>query len=248
MSALLNFAKEEYKKTMLQNKIKIMIVFLIISSIAGGILYFFLKQNIGVEIVTAERYPVYILDILNSFILPLFVIVISSDLVTAELRDGTIKNMFALPINKSLIYAGKILSSVLIITMIVTIIGFICVLTSVIGYGMEVLGGIGAIVFSFLGTIAYLSLLLVISTFISLFIASPSTANFINILLWFGMRTVGVFFAPVQRFLPTSYINWYQPLINGDGLNAIIQPLMFMLSYFVIFLVLGILIFEKKDV
>jgi hypothetical protein len=57
-----------------------------------------------------------------------------------------------------------------------------------------------------------------------------------------------MFLTNIKGFLPTSFVNWYQPLVNGVNLSMALPPLAYMISYCIIFIIAGMMIFERKEV
>ncbi len=248
MKNFINFSLGEYKKLIYQAKTKVILALTVLYAIAMGVVSFIIKNNTGVTVVSPERFPAFILEILSGLILPLFTILIVSELYAAEFKDATIKNLFALPVSKSIIYLGKIVAGAALIGTVILTLGISGLVMNVAINGSDAFSGIGMSFISYSGTFIFLTAVLFITAFFTLLTASPNIAVVMNLMIWFVMGLAGTFLAPVRQYLPTGFTQWYQPLVNGTNATTALPTLIYMLSYCVIFAVAGLIIFERKEV
>ncbi len=248
MNTLVLFTANEYVKIFYQTKTKILIALSVLSALTIGIVSFLINNNTGVQMVAPQRFPMFVLELLTGFVMPVLTIFIGSELLPSEFKDGTIKNLFALPISKSIIYIGKIFAGAIEIGIYLLIIGISSVAVSGVINGTEAFGNLGGLFVSYLGAFAFLVMVLIITSFFTMLINSPGMAIVMNLFIWFGISVAGIFLTNVKEFLPTNFVNWYQPLVNGVNLPMALPPLMYMLSYCVIFIIAGMMIFERKEV
>lgn len=248
MNKLITFSVDEYKKLLYQKKTKVIISLFVIYAMAIGIASLVIENNTGVKIVAPGRFSVFILELLTGFILPALTVYISSELYTAEFKDGTIKNLFALPVTKSIIYLGKILAGAALTATCLLALGISGLLVSIVINGTAAFAGIGSLFVSYFGAFIFLTAVLMIVSFFTLTTGSPNMAIAMNLLIWLVLGVAGTFLTSVRQFLPVSFSGWYQPLINGAGLTAALPAFLYMLSYCIIFAVAGLTIFERKEV
>ena len=248
MNKLITFSVNEYKKLFMQTRTKIILALFVLCSLVVGLVSFFININTGVQMIVPGQFPVFVLNLLTRLVLPVLTIFIASELFIGEFKDGTIKNLFALPVSKSIIYLGKLLAGAAVIGTCLVALGVCSVAVSTVVNGFEAFGSIGGALISYMGAFVYIVVVLVIAGFISLLTGSPSTAVVVNLLIWLGLGFAGTFIAAVKGFLPTNFESWYQPLINGVNITAALPPLLFMISYCVMFAVTGIMLFERKEV
>ena len=247
MNRLILFTANEYIKLLHQTKTRVMIALSILCPVAIGLVSILVKGNTGVQMVAPERFPIFVLELLTGFVMPILTIFIGSELVASEFKDGTIKNLFALPVSKSIIYLGKISAGALEIGTYLLILGASGVVFSAIINGAAAFGNIGGFFVSYLGTFAFLVMLLIISSFFTLLMGSPGMAIVVNMFIWFGIGFAGIFVAPVKAYLPMNFADWYQPLLSGVNSAMALPPLLYMISYCVLFMVAGTMIFERKE-
>lgn len=248
MNSLVLFTKSEFIKLFYQAKTKILIALSIISVAAIGIFTFFISNNTGVQVVSPERFPVFVLELLIGFVMPVLTIFIGSELLANEFKDGTAKNLFALPVSKSIIYVGKVFAGAVVIGTYLLIIGGSSVAVSGVLNGTKAFGNLGGFLVSYLGAFVFLIMVLIITSFFTLLINSPGMAIVMNLFIWFGIGIGGMFLTNIKGFLPTSFVNWYQPLVSGGSLVMALVPLAYMISYCTIFIIAGMMIFERKEV
>ena len=248
MNQLIMFTSNEYVKLFCKTKTKVLIALSVLSAVAVGIVSFLINNNTGAQMVSPERFPIFVLELLTGFIMPVLTIFIGSELLAGEFKDGTIKNLFALPVSKSIIYLGKIFAGAIEIGIYLLIIGISSVAVSGILNGIEAFGDLGGFFISYLGAFAFLVMVLIITSFFTLLVGSPGTAIVLNLFTWFGIGVAGVFLTDIKEYLPTSFVNWYKPLLNGVNFSMALPPLLYMISYCVIFMVAGMMIFERKEV
>lgn len=248
MNRLILFTANEYVKLFYQTKTKILLVLSVLSAVVIGIFSYLVNNNTGVQMVSPERFPVFVLELLTGFVMPVLAIFTTSELLSSEFKDGTIKNVFALPITKSIIYLGKIFAGAIEIGIYLLIIGVSSVAISGAINGTEAFGNLTGIFISYLGAFVFLLMVLIITSFFTLLINSPGMAIVMNLFIWFGIGIAEIFLSNVKGFLPTSFVNWYHPLLNGVNLAMALPPFLYMISYCVIFIIAGMIIFERKEV
>ncbi|MHB8063728.1 MAG: ABC transporter permease subunit [Ruminiclostridium sp.] len=248
MNQLALFTANEYVKLFYRTKTKILIALSVLSAVTIGIGSFLINNNTGIQMVAPERFPMFVLELLTGFVMPVLTIFIGSELLSGEFKDGTIKNLFALPISKSIIYLGKIFAGAIEIGIYLLIIGASSVAVSGIINGAEAFGNLGGFFISYLGVFIFLVMILIITSFFTLLVGSPGMAIVMNLFIWFGVSVTGILLTNIKEYLPTSFVNWYQPLVNGVNLAMALPPLLYMISYCVIFIIAGMMIFERKEV
>ena len=247
MKMLIVFAADECKKLLLQAKIKIIIALSALSAVAVGLAGILVGNNTGIQMVAPGRFPVFVLELMTGFVMPVLAIFIGSELA-GEFKDGSIKNLFALPVPKSIIYSGKIAASAAIIGICLLGMGISGTAVSGIINGAEAFGSFGGVVISYLGAFAFLVMVVIITSFFTLLTGSPGMAIIMNLFVWFGIGTASIFLTDIKSYLPMSFAHWYQPLVNGADPARALPPVLYMISYGIVFIAAGIMLFDRKEV
>ncbi len=248
MNRLIIFSADEYKKLLRHTKIKVLLALTIIYSITMGIFRSVLENKTGIELMTPGRFPVFLLELLTGLALPVLLIFIGSELFASEFKDSTIKNLFALPVSKSIIYLGKLLAGAALLATILLTLAFSGLIVNTVISGLAAFTYVGSILVSYLGAFVYLVMVLLIVSFLTLLTGSPNMSIVISLLIWIVTGIAGTFVASVRPFLPTNFASWYQPIVNQTNFAAAVPELLYMLSYCVLFAVIGLIIFERKEV
>jgi ABC-2 type transport system permease protein len=198
MKRLVLFTINEFVKLFYQTKTKILIALSIISVVAIGIVTFLINNNTGVQMISPERFPIFVLELLIGFVMPVLTIFIGSELLANEFKDGTIKNLFALPVSKSIIYVGKVLAGAIDIGTYLLTIGVSSLAVSGVLNGTEAFGNLGGFFVSYLGAFVFLVMILIITSFFTLLISSPGMAIVMNLFIWFGIGIGGMFLTNIK--------------------------------------------------
>ena len=229
MNRLIIFSADEYKKLLHHTKIKVLLVLTVLYAIAIGLRRSFLENKTGIEIKSPGRFPVFILELLTGLALPVLVIFIVSELFAAEFKDLTIKNLFALPVTKSIIYLGKLLAGAALLATILLVLAFSGLLVTAIISGIAAFAYVGSILISYMGAFVYLVTVMVIVSFFTLLTGSPNMSIAVNLLIWIVTGVAGTFVTSVRPYLPTSFSYWYQPIVNQTNAAAAVPELLFIL-------------------
>jgi len=70
----------------------------------------------------------------------------------------------------------------------------------------------------------------------------------VSVVLWMGMGIIGLLQPQLSRFLVTDFADWVQPLLYSGDVGASISTLLFMVAYYIIGIILGLLAFQRKEI
>jgi len=183
-----------------------------------------------------------ILNVINHLVAPLMAFMLVADLFPQEFENTSVKTIFMRPITRTKIFMSKVL--VIPTFMLVNL-----VLAGIIVSALNLAGGfsisintIAAYVLSVIPVFAFAAL----GTFIALLVNSSTLSMFLNLIIYVAM--VGVrFLNPVwAATLFTNHLNFYRVLIDNP-LRATNTLLMFA-STFVFLSIIGLVLFERKEV
>lgn len=231
---------EELRKLFRGGKLKAL---LLISFLIAVFLVF-----VGERIELSGNLPVISLELLTAVVFPLFMVSIGSDLMIGEFKDGTIKNALKLPVSRELLFIGKLLAGwtagalVVLCVFVPTWIGGLALKglpsLSTLGEGIAELGG----------AILFCGLLVVLANGVSLWTGSSGVGLIVSVMLWMAMGVTGLLEPQLNRFFVTDFADWVQPLLYGGDLTASITTLLFMIAYYIIGTILGLLAFQRKEI
>lgn len=248
MSKWLSFTSDEFMKLMLQKKNRVMMALLLVYGVLISLLYVWLKQKLGLAILDNQSFSLAAVNLLMGLVLPVFTLSIGTDLIMSEVKDNTLKNILGLPISREKIYLGKLvaglglLGCLLVVVLVPTMIG------SFITLGLGVFTTLVPSILGYIGIWIFLGLILLLANTIALLVGSPGTGMLLNMVCWFGMGTVGLMFYDINRYLPTNFSDWYKPFIYGGPYTNAIPVLLFLVCYYIILTILGMMKFQQKEV
>jgi len=205
----------------------------------------FLIQNLtSTHVVNTSDLAIWQLQQMSTFILPLFTAMMTVDLFAGEVSNESIKNTLLMPINRNKAYLAKI--SALSI-MILSLLGSLFVINMVFG---SLFFGLGSIQFfttflAYMGTSIPLIMMSVLVSVIALIFKSSSSALTCSIIIYIGFRVFGLLASRLAIYMPTSYMAWYRYPIAS---NTFYQMLLFMIAYIIMFISVGLLRFESKEI
>ncbi|MBC8081164.1 MAG: ABC transporter permease [Gorillibacterium sp.] len=231
---------EELRKLLQGGKLKV----LLLLSFFIGVLFVFIGDRMGLD----ENLPVVALELLLVVVFPLFMVSLGSDLMVGEFKDGTIKNALKLPVSRETLFIGKMLAgwtagAIIVLSMFVpTFIGSLFI------QGMPALSAIGASMAVVGGAILFCGLLVVLANSVSLWTGSGGVGLVVSIVLWMAMAVVGFFEPQLNRFFVTDFPDWVQPFLYAGDVGASVTTLLFMVAYYIIGTILGMIAFQRKDI
>ncbi len=215
---------------------------------------------IGVNVFDGQTYPVSMLGILVSWLLPLFLIIIVAEIITEDYKIGMLSIILIHPVSRLKLLASKVLylllltASILLFSMISAyIIGTIC-----FGWGEEfVLRGISysAAKGFFITLGSYLISiipLLAFSIFIMLFallLHNSALVVGISAGMLFLFFMLGEVVSELQPYLLTSYFSFFSHFyfyFNGN-INSLLSALGIVSLYGIIPYIISNIVFYRRD-
>lgn len=218
-------------------------------AITASVINMVTGSHFGVSLFKNSTLPVTILNLMSSILLPLFVLLLTSDLFSGELADNSIVMSMVRPITRSKIYISKMLSIAISILALLMATFVASLIASFFGGNFnDIISRLPANLMSYIFAVVPLMLIAVITAFAAQFTRSGSLTVVIMILASVLMSVVTVFVPQVVSFLPTTYMTWYQNFYSGVDLTLVINEFLYILAYGIIFMFAGTYLFEQKDI
>jgi len=207
------------------------------------------QSKVGITAVIGSNYSIAVLGFFVKIFLPLFIFLAAADLFSGELQHKTLKLSLTRPISRFKVYLSKNLAIGtyaiinLLVVFIVSNLGamffrvkgdiLIGIIRSFAAYAIDI---IPALVF----TIA--------AVFIAQFFKSSSTALISSIFIYIALYFLSMFFPMVLRLSFTNYLDLHVIVLSGNiSILKIINTLMMVISYGIIFFSAGFYFFDKKN-
>ncbi|MFD0674403.1 ABC transporter permease [Cohnella sp. GCM10027633] len=241
MIAQLNYiAGEELRKLLRGGKLKVLLslAFLI------GVSFVFIGDRIGLE----DNLPTTSLELLLTFVFPLFMASLGSDLMIGEFKDRTIKHALKLPVSRESLFLGKLFGGwaagalIVLSAFVPTLVG------SLVLHGVPAASELGAILAELGGAILFCGLLVVLANCVSLWTGSGGVGLTVSVVLWMAMGAVGLLEPQLSRLFVTDFADWVQPLLYAGDAGASISALLFITAYYIMGTILSLLAFQRKEI
>ncbi|MFF2907812.1 ABC transporter permease [Paenibacillus sp. NPDC057934] len=231
------------KKTIFFFAISVFIPLLLIA------LFHSLQPVLGLFTVS-PTYPVQMLEIYTIFLIPLFLFLEIADLFPQEVSSRTLKLALLRPITRLGAYTAKFLALGVAIGVLLLLLGTVSTLCNLI-FGTPGTGSIDAFGLLKAYVAAFLSMWSLAALFVCVAQFFRSAGGFLvfSILIYVGTKAVPYFLQGFSSFSITSYTGWYS-LWLGHSISVakLATGSVFVLSSLVMFLALGYIFFERKEV
>lgn len=249
MDTLFTGTINETYKIFSKKKFIVLAIFSLVVTIAAAILNVLSIQSFGASILKNSSLPVTILNFLSSMLLPLFVIMLTSDLFSGELKENSLAMSLVRPIARGKLYLSKIISvgictlafliGTFLITSIASLFG---------GKFNDILSEIPTNFITYSSALIPMLLIAIISAFVAQITKSSSLTLVTMIVASILLSAVTMFVPQIVSFLPTTYLSWYQNFSGSIDFTIVLNEFLYILAYGIIFLFAGTYLFQKKDI
>lgn len=255
---MINIVKNEIIKLFGRRKIQIFVLVLIILTLF----------NLGTALITNAKisglsygqiFPLTLFTSVSSIIIPIFIIILVTSLVTDEYADGSLKLLLLRQASRRKVLSGKMIAITFIILvqlLLLMVMGYVLG-SAFLGWGEnlvikgETYSGIQGLVLTFLiyltSMVSYVSFGMIILLFAILFDNSGSVVGIGSAMLLLSI-IAGQLFPDITPFLISSYFNTYNIITSGVGFFKIVSGFLIISAYGIIFYILSCHVFKKKDI
>ncbi|MDP4181528.1 MAG: ABC transporter permease subunit [Bacillota bacterium] len=242
-------AINETNKIISKKKFIILFSLSILITVAAAIINMVTGRTFGVSLLNNSTLPVTVLNFMSSIILPLFIIMLTTDLFSGEFSDNSIIMSLVRPISRFKIYISKIISigiCALIFLLGTFIISFIASLFG--GNFSDIVSRLPINFVSYICAAVPMLLIAIISAFVSQFSKSGALTIVIMILASVLMSSVSIFIPQLVPFVPSAYLDWYKNFYSGVEFTHILNEFLYILAYGIIFMSAGSYLFQQRDI
>lgn len=213
------------------------------------VLFHALQPVLGMISVSAS-YPVQMLEVYTLFLIPLFMMVEIGELFPQEISSRTLKLALLRPITRLGAYIAKFLALGVAIGVLLLLLGMVSTLCNLL-FGTPGTGSINTFGMLKAYTAAFLSMwsLAALFVFIAQFFRSSGGFLVFTILLYTGAKAVPYFINGFSFFSITSYTDWYSLWLSHTvSTGRLATTSLFLLSSLLLFLTMGYIFFDRKEV
>ncbi|KNZ69936.1 membrane spanning protein [Thermincola ferriacetica] len=229
------------------------VVFLIITVLvpAGTAALFVFGQNaLGIFAVNSASFPISMLGLFSSLLLPLFIFSMAADLFSGELGDKTLKLTLTRPVTRFKVFLSK---NIAIAFFVVVSLALLFVVSVIAGFFLN--GGALSLTDLFQTLLAYIMAVVpmlvlgIIGVFLAQFFRNSGAALITSVFVYLAGKATPFLFPTLAKVSPFSYTDWYM-MWTGSAVSAgrLINTFLIMLSHSLILFALGFSLFDKKDI
>ncbi|MEN8905352.1 MAG: ABC transporter permease [Clostridiales bacterium] len=235
----------------ISKKKNLIVLFLILSIVLISAIINIVSNNfLGANVINSAKLPITVLDFTMALVIPIFIFMITSDLFANEISNSTIIISLVRPVSRFKVYITKLISvSVFIITILASMFISSFIVSMFSGKISEVFGELLINLYTYIAAILPLIMLITITAFIAQFLKSSSGTVVFMVIGFLLLPVISALVPEFSVILPTSYIDWYQNFsYSSINVYTITNEFMFIVGYVIIFLSLGVYLFERKDI
>jgi ABC-2 type transport system permease protein len=192
--------------------------------------------------------PMGALPFFLQIFVPFLMFMATTDLITVEGADNTMKAAICRPAERWKLYASKILAvETYAAAYLICIFVVSAVLTQSLGKPLSI-GELLIAFFSYALTLIPLAVLASFAALVALLGHSGTLAMFLLMVIYIMLNVLPVFFPALTEMLFTSYLGWYRLWIGAlPGASKMLHMLTIVFGYGTVFFTAGSLLFDKKD-
>jgi len=249
MNAVLTGIKNEIFKIFSKKKFALLFllsIFITLSVVSANLAA---DKRLGGPILNYSTIPVTVLDFLTSAFLPLFILMLTSDLFSGEFSDNSIVLSLVRPITRSKLYISKIIAMGVGILILLFGTFVLSELASLMGGNINsCLIKLPSNFTAYVSAFVPMFLIAVITAFAAQFTKNGSLIVVIMVLSFIIISAASIIFPEIKPFVPTTYLTWHKNFYSNLNISKIVNELLYMLGYGIIFMFTGSYLFYRRDI
>lgn len=245
-AALINEIEKMYRR----KKAMIVVIISILSIILGQLFVIGVNRGWGITVTTSTQFPIMVLSVLVSTILPLFTALAAIDAFTGEFSHNTMKIALMRPVSRFKLFTAKVTSVIFFIFINLMLVMVLSTVTGMIFSSVSIsINGLWHIFISYMVTMLPITVFALLVVFFANIFKNSIAAFFMTVILFISFYGFGIAFPKYSSIFVTSMFDWYRLWI-GDGISfsTILRKFLIMLGYGIMFYSAGLYIFDKKDI
>jgi ABC-2 type transport system permease protein len=238
----------EIQKILSRKKTVFFLTLTVLLPILSAVLLSYAESTTSIQIMTGSNFTLSMLWGYTGLFLPLFVMMVASDMFVGEVADRSLKLVLVRPISRFKVFLSKILAMGI---MVVTCLSMMLA-GSVLSAGMVLQQWNPGELFQNLllyATAAVPMLVLgVFAVFVGQFFRSVSGAFASCVSLYLLAKFVPIFFPSIGAILFSTYTDWHTLWVGNEIPGGRVMAIfLILLSNFVLFFTAAFSLFDKKE-
>ncbi|NBD24689.1 ABC transporter permease [Paenibacillus glycinis] len=209
-----------------------------------------LQGGFGIAAIAGSDYPITVLNLLASFVLPLLIFMSAADMFSGEFGDKTIRSVLARPVSRFKIFFAKLIAAFSLVAAGL-LLGWIS--SAIASFFLPHADGLPrALAESALAhavTALPLFAICAAAVVVAMFFKHASGALAICILVYAAAKLLGFVLPQYAAWLPTAYMDWHELWIGSAATAGRIATVFsYLLGCGIVLSTLGYCAFDKKEV
>jgi len=234
--------KVEILKLMRKTSSKVLLLIYGIVFSIGCHIYIGAERVWDLSLYSGLQFSSAALSMLMGFLLPFIVMYLGAGIHSLDFINGSIKNMYLLPISRSKLYLGKLVAVQLVIAALLLGQFLLGLMVSLIVEGF-VMAGLGTLITEFLGAFIVLGLVNLVANALVLLVKNMGLTLIIGYGAFILLTLLSAYSPFFDTISITSIISGYGQLFNVRAINLLLSSF----AYYIILFIAGLLLFEKKE-
>ena len=208
-----------------------------------------LRAGFGLRGANSGEFPIIVLSAVVNSILPLFTALVAIDSFSGEFSQNTMKISLTRPVTRLKFFTAKLIAVMIFVLVNLLLVMILSIIAGVLFNANSItLKSMVGIIMAYLVTaIPMLVLALVIITLANV-LRSGIGVFFLSILIFIGLKALGIVFSRYSGLLFTSMLDWYNLwLMDTLPVWKILREFLLMCSYVIILFTGSFYLFDKKD-
>lgn len=207
-------------------------------------MYLYGESALGLSIYNESQFVKASLATTMGFILPFIALYLSSTNIMNDFSNHTIKNLMLLPIEKSKLFIGKIMSIQALIGLLLSIQLVFTLMVSLLLDGGFSLTVFMSLILTYTGAFLILGLINLFGVLLGLVLNSSGLTIVIGYVSFIGLKIFTSYSGALKAISPTTLISNYNHIISVSSWTLLLS----LVSYYIILFIVTSQLFEKKEV
>ncbi|MDQ7095355.1 ABC transporter permease [Desulfosporosinus sp. PR] len=244
-AALVNEIEKLYKK----KKALVAAILSLVVIVFGQLVIVGVRSGFGLRGTGSMEFPMLVLSVVVNSILPLFTALVTIDSFSGEFSQNSMRLTLTRPVSRFKVFTAKITAIVVfILATLLLLLIFSLLAGFIFNANSATLGSLARTVFSYIVSLLPMIVLALGIALLTNLFKSGISVFFVSILLFIGLKVLGVFFSQYASLFMTTQLDWYNLfLINSFPLGKILRQFLIMLGSGIMLFTAGFYLFDKKE-
>jgi len=235
--------KVELLKLYKRKSVKVLLGIYGVIIFAMSMMYLVGEKSLGLTVYTEGQFLTASLSGVMAIILPFIALYISAASFGLELSKGTLKNMLLMPISKTEFYLTKIVAILSFMGLIISAqFAYSFIFGSIMDGGMA-LTVLGSALLQYLGAFLTLGVVVIAGALLSMITTSTGLAVLLGYLAYIGSGILSAYFPAYKTISLSHILSDYKFIFTSSNIIMLLS----IISYYIIILMVGMILFDKKE-